>query len=87
MEEEQEQGVKAAAPDTGITQAGRKTWAAVLGDSLPKKNDENVLEIVLEKDQKGSFIVKDSECVALMKKLGLDLRPGVHVEGGYENGV
>ena len=81
IEEMGEHVVDAAAPDIVTAQVGRKTWASVLGDSLPKKNDENVLEIVLEKDQKGAFIVKDSECVTLMKKLGLDLRPGVHVEG------
>ena len=81
MIEDQEEVSEVSNTGTVTGKAGRKTWAAVLGDSLPKKNDENVLEIVLEKDQRGAFVVKDDECVSLMRKLGLDLRPGVHVDG------
>ena len=61
--------------------ASKKSWASVLGENIPKRDDKNVLEVVLEKDARGSFIVSDGECVNLMRKLGLDQRPGVHVEG------
>ena len=40
-----------------------------------------ILEVVLEKDAKGAFMVTENDCAVLMGKLGLDLRPGVHVEG------
>ena len=59
----------------------KKSWAAVLGTGLPQREDRNVLEVVLEKDSRGPFIVSDSECFTLMRKLGLDQRPGVHVLG------
>ena len=58
----------------------RRSWASVLGTSLPPRDDRNVLEVVLEKDSRGSFTVSESECAHMMKKLGLDERPGVHVE-------
>ena len=58
----------------------KKSWASVLGCNIPTRDDNNVLEIVLEKDIKGSFNVTDLECCHLLKKLGLDTRPGVHVE-------
>ena len=69
-------------PDRGGTfppQAG-KTWASVLGSSMKPKNDKNVLEVVLEKDMKGAFIVKDEDCANMMRRMGLDQRPGVEVE-------
>ena len=59
----------------------KKSWAAVLGQGLPQREDRNVLEVVLEKDTRGPFNVTDIECFNLMKKLGLDQRPGVHVLG------
>ena len=37
------------------TPANKKSWAAVLGGGLPKREDRNVLEVVLEKETKGSF--------------------------------
>ena len=58
----------------------KKSWASILGGSLPVRDDKNVLEVVLEKDSRGSFIVTEDECFHMMKKLGLDIRPGVHVE-------
>ena len=58
----------------------KKSFASVLGSNLPVRDNKNVLEVVLEKDSKGSFIVTEKECAHLMKKLGLDQRPGVHVE-------
>ena len=37
-----------------------------------------MLEIVLEKDIRGSFNVSEDDCSRVMRKLGLDPRPGVH---------
>ena len=42
--------------------------------------NKNVLEIVLDKDQRGSFNVSDHDCARVMRKIGLDARPGVHAE-------
>ena len=39
-----------------------------------------MLEIVLEKDSRGSFNVSEEDCAKVLCKLGLDPRPGVHVE-------
>ena len=39
-----------------------KSWAAVLGNHSTRYENRNVLEVILEKDTKGSFIVSDSEC-------------------------
>ena len=35
---------------------------------------------MLEKDEKGPFLVSEAECARLMSKIGVDQRPGVHVE-------
>ena len=59
---------------------GRMSWAERLGSSLPSSLNRNILEVVLEKDEKGAFIVKEEECARLMQKIGLDLRPGAQVE-------
>ena len=37
----------------------RMSWAERLGSSLPSSLNRNILEVVLEKDDKGAFIVKD----------------------------
>ena len=58
----------------------RKSWASVLGSSLISKSDKNVLEVVLEKDVRGAFIVKEQDCANMMRRMGLDQRPGVHVD-------
>ena len=58
----------------------RGSWAEMLGSTLPQSWNLNVLEVVLEKDDRGAFNVSDVECAHMMKKLGLDQRPGVHVE-------
>ena len=58
-----------------------KTYAAMLGSNLPVSLNKNVLEIVLEKDDRGSFNVDEEACARVMYKLGIDPRPGVHVEG------
>ena len=57
------------------------SWASLLGGNLPTRNDNNVMEIVLEKDEKGSFNASDEEVAKALQKLGADLRPGVHIEG------
>ena len=56
------------------------TWAQMLGSTLPTSLKKNVLEIVLDKDEKGAFMVSDHDCAKVMSKLGLDNRPGIHVE-------
>ena len=58
----------------------RGSWAEMLTRNLPTKLKKNVLEIVLEKDERGSFIVSDVDCARVMRKIGIDSRPGVHVE-------
>ena len=63
-----------------VTKTARKSFASVLGSNIPVRDNKNVLEIVLEKDSKGAFNVTEAECAHLMNKLGLDQRPGIHVE-------
>ena len=60
--------------------ANRGSWAQMLSSSLPQSLNKNVLEIVLEKDTRGAFNVSDIDCARVMRKLGLDGRPGVHVD-------
>ena len=57
-----------------------ETWAKMLGSTLPNRLNKNNLQIVLEKDEKGAFIVSDQECMRVMRKIGLDITPGVQVE-------
>ena len=59
---------------------GAKSYAALLSSNLPSVWNKNVLEIILEKDARGSFIVSEEDCAKVMGKLGLDPRPGIHVE-------
>ena len=42
--------------------------------------NKNILEVVLEKNERGAFLVGEEDCARMMKKLGLDQRPGVQVE-------
>ena len=80
----------AAGPGSGLSpwggdgesqnRVGRKTYAEMLGSTLSPGVNKNVLEVVLEKDQRGSFVVSHQECARVMSKIGLDARPGVHVE-------
>ena len=60
---------------------GRKSWAERLGSSLPPGLEQNILEVVLDKEKKGPFAVTEEECVRMMTKLGIDMRPGMQVEG------
>ena len=57
-----------------------KSYAALLSSNLPSTWNKNVLEIVLEKDTRGSFNVSEDDCARVMRKLSLDPHPGVHVE-------
>ena len=67
---------------TSMERNGSKnTWAQLIGNSIPKSWDKNVLEVVLQKDERGAFNVSDEDCFRLIGKLGLDPRPGIHVEG------
>ena len=72
------------ATDSGGTKNGiskpTRSWADMIGKSLPQCWNKNVLEIVLEKDFKGPFLVNAHECARLMTKIGLDTKPGVHME-------
>ena len=58
-----------------------RSWSSVLSRNLKPSMDNNVLEVVLEKDTRGSFNVSEQECCNLIRRLGLDQRPGVHVIG------
>ena len=60
---------------------GGKSWAQLLGSSIPSSLNKNVLEVVLEKDERGGFVVSENDCARMMNKIGLDQRPGVQVEG------
>ena len=63
------------------SEGGRgRSYAALLSSNLPSTWNKNVLEIVLEKDARGSFNVSEVDCARVLRKLGLDPRPGVHVE-------
>ena len=60
---------------------GGSSWATLLGSNQPTRNDNNVMEIVLEKDEKGGFSASDEEVAKALQKLGADVRPGIHIEG------
>ena len=65
---------------TNTASKSRGSWAEVLGSTLSPGLNKNILEVVLEKDQRGGFIVSDHDCARVMNKIGLDMRPGVNVE-------
>ena len=52
-----------------------------MGSSLPTSLNKNILEVVLDKDERGAFMVSEDDVARLLRKLGLDPRPGVQVEG------
>ena len=64
-----------------VLKSVKDSWAEVLSRSLPTSWNKNILEVILEKDSSGSFTVDDSDCSTVLKKIGLDPRPGVHAEG------
>ena len=63
----------------GVERSKQTSWAQKLGSSLPSNWDKNVLEVVLQKEGRGAFVVTDEECARFMRKLGLD-PPGLYVE-------
>ena len=69
-----------AGPGPGNRQPFRKTFAQMVGGNLPSSWNKNILEVVLEKDERGPFHVSDSECSHLLKKLGIVATPGADVE-------
>ena len=65
----------------GKSEKSASSWAEMLGNSLPNSLNKNILEVILEKDEKGPFVVSEVDCARLLHKLGLDQRPGVQVDG------
>ena len=63
----------------GAERNKQTSWAQKLGSSLPSNWDKNVLEVVLQKEGRGAFLVTDEECARFMRKLGLD-PPRLYVE-------
>ena len=59
---------------------GRRSWAEILGSSLPTSMNKNVLEVILEKDERGAFLVSESDCARMMRKIGIDPSTTGHVE-------
>ena len=55
-------------------------WAQMVGGTLPSSWKKNILEIVLEKDDRGPFSVSDTDCSHLLVKLGIDPRSSVQIE-------
>ena len=51
----------------GSQGASRGSWAQVLGSNLPSSWNKNVLEVVLEKDDRGAFIVSAVDCANMMR--------------------
>ena len=65
-----------AAGGGGQSLPPKKSWADVLGSYLPPSWNKNVLEVVLDKDERGAFSVSDVDCARLMGKIGLDISRG-----------
>ena len=63
-----------------VANGNRTSWAQVLSRNCPVKWNKNVLEVVLEKDGKGPFLVSHEECAKLLSKLGIDTRLGGQIE-------
>ena len=67
-------GVNGPGGETQSAWRGGKSFAEVLGSNLPTNLTKNILEVVLEKDEKGVFMVSEEDCARLLRKLGLDTR-------------
>ena len=52
----------------------RESSAQRIENLVPTRHNRNILEVSLEKDSGGAFIVSYSECARLLGKLGLDLQ-------------
>ena len=51
---------------------GNKSWADILGSKLPPTWNKNILEVILEKDERGPFVISEVDCAKLLGKVGLD---------------
>ena len=69
------------AAGSNSSRPGIRSWADRLKSTLPTSWKKNILEVILEKDGRGSFSVSDTDCARMLKKIGLDITPGVHIEG------
>ena len=58
----------------GSKPGGMQSWAQFVGSTLPSSWNKNILEIILEKDAKGSYYVSDVDCSHLLGKLGIDCK-------------
>lgn len=67
-------------PGSDIPGGGGKSYAALLCSNLPSVMKTNVLEIILEKDVRGPYSVSVDDIVKMMSKVGIDPKPGVHLE-------
>ena len=71
----------AAMASSGKQASSRESWASVISRSTKPSQNKNVLEVKLEKDTRGSFIVSETECARFLQKIGLDMTPETNVEG------
>ena len=69
-------------PGGGNGQQARsgKSWAQLLGSTLPSSMNKNILEVILEKEQRGAFSVSEQDCARFMRRIGLDQHPGGQLE-------
>ena len=59
-------------PPGGGSEPGRpkqRSWAELLGDSLSPGLEKNILEVVLDKEKRGAYIVSEQDCVRMMGKI------------------
>ena len=75
----QSENLTTAPPGPNAGSGSSSSWAQIISKSMPADN-KNVLEIILQKDEKGPFLVNQEECVKLLRKLGIDTRPGYQME-------
>ena len=72
-------------PDNGghhpVNDSGGGSWARYVSKCVSNQLNKKVLEVILEKDNKGPFSVSEIECARLLEKLGLSLSPGNEIEG------
>ena len=65
---------------------GQRSWADILGSSLPPSWNKNILELILEKDQRGPFFAKDSECAKVSTIIGINLTSDFEAVQIYPSG-
>ena len=57
---------------------GKRSWADILGSSLPHSWNKNILELILEKEERGAFLVNEEDVAKILGKIGISLEH--HVE-------